>query len=75
MDTNIAGAGGSGTRRLRAVLVRNSAGAGGFKKTVPRRALVLSIVDWMNAGVKEFAVNCKKGSWFKHTKRFERSLS
>ncbi len=43
VDTNIAGAGGSGTRRLRelAVLVRNSAGVGGcgFKKTVLRRAL------------------------------------
>ncbi len=40
MDTNIAG--GSGTRRLRerAVLLRNSAGAGGFKKTVSGRALI-----------------------------------
>ncbi len=44
MDTNIAGAGGSGTGRSqeRAVLVRNSAEVGGcgFKNTVPCRALL-----------------------------------
>ena len=43
VDIDIAGAGGSVTHtlRVRAVMVRNSAGAGGsgMKKTVPRRAL------------------------------------
>ena len=45
VDIHIAGAGGSETHTLRerAVMVRNSAGAGGsgMKKTVPRRALVV----------------------------------
>ena len=44
VDIHIAGAGGSETHTLRerAVMVRNSAGAGGsgMKKTVPRRALL-----------------------------------
>ncbi|ROL46752.1 hypothetical protein DPX16_12645 [Anabarilius grahami] len=44
VDTNIVGVGWSGTIRLqeRAVLVRHSAGAGGcgFKKSVPRRAIL-----------------------------------
>ena len=44
VDIHIAGAGGSVTNRLRvrAVMVRNSAGAGRsrIKKTVPRRTLV-----------------------------------
>ncbi len=51
MDTNIAGAGGSGTCRLREkFLVRNSMRAGEcrFKKTVPRRALVYSLHDSIN---------------------------
>ena len=40
-NTHVAGAGGSETLRVRAVIVRNSAGAGGSrkKKTVQRRAL------------------------------------
>ncbi len=48
MDTNIVGADGTGTRRLRerAVLGRNSAGVCGcgFKKTVPRSALMQTIL-------------------------------
>jgi len=47
VDIHIAGAGGSVTHslRVRAVMVRNSAGAGGsgMKKTVPRRALMHSV--------------------------------
>ena len=44
VDIHIVGAGGSVTHMLRAVMVRNSAGAGrsGMKKTVLRRALVSS---------------------------------
>ena len=48
VDIHIAGAGGSVTHmlRVRAVMVRNSAGAGrsGMKKTVQRRALLCALV-------------------------------
>ena len=60
VDINIAGAGGSVTHKLRerAVMVRNSAGAGGsgMKKTVPRRSLLWFTVtgSFRKGGVSKY---------------------